>query len=343
MDAFSPSRLATARSRRSFTRAALAEEVGVSAWTIGAYENGESRPSNETAEALAKALAFPTAFFFEPDIDRLDSAQVSFRALSRLRARDRDAALAAAELAVIVARWIDASFDLPSLAIPDVPTATPEQAAQALRIAWSLGESPLPSVVHQLEAHGIHVFSLAEGLDLDAFSYWSSGEAFILLNTVKSAERSRFDGCHELGHLILHRHGSITLSKEAEKEAHAFAAAFLMPAEAMGRQVPSNVGLRELLDLKHFWGVSAAAVAFRLHQLQLISSWNYRWLFRELGVRGWRSREPEPMTRERSQVFPKVFEALRREGVDKRDVAQMLRIPLRELEALTFGLVRLAG
>ncbi|MEK2654790.1 ImmA/IrrE family metallo-endopeptidase [Pseudomonas aeruginosa] len=47
-----------------------------------------------------------------------------------------------------------------------------------------------------------------ETSQVNAFSCWRRGVTpFVFLNTQKSAEASRFDAAHELGHLVLHRHG----------------------------------------------------------------------------------------------------------------------------------------
>lgn len=92
-----------------------------------------------------------------------------------------------------------------------------------------LGEAPIANMVHLLETKGVRVFSLVEDChELDAFSTWLDGTPFVFLNTRKSAERSRMDAAHELGHLVLHRVGR-PQGKEAEEEATRFGAAFLMP------------------------------------------------------------------------------------------------------------------
>jgi Zn-dependent peptidase ImmA (M78 family) len=164
-----------------------------------------------------------------------------------------------------------------------------------------------------------------------------------MLNTAKSAERSRLDAAHELAHLVLHRHEMLTASKEVEREAQRFGSALLMPEAAIRSMAPRNIDLQSLIALKHYWGVSAVAVAFRLHQLRLMSDWNYRWLFREMSVRGWRSQEPEPMERERSQVIAKVFMTLAEEGIARGQVASELAVPFAEIESLSFGLASITS
>src|SRR5438094_162699 len=73
--------------------------------------------------------------------------------------------------------------------------------------------------------------------EVDAFSMWHGETPFVFLNTKKSCERSRFDAAHELGHLVLHRHG-VPQGQQAEAEANAFASAFLMPRASVLAMAP---------------------------------------------------------------------------------------------------------
>ena len=288
---------------------------------------------------MADKLRFPVDFFAGEEMERLTPDYVSFRALSRLRARDREAAIAAGNVAVLIADWIDERFDLPRLDLPEFRQEDPEAAADAVRAVWRLGEGAISNLVHLMEAQGVRVFSLQEDCaDVDAFCFWQDGQPFVLLNMFKSAERSRFDAAHELAHLVLHRHETLAGRKEVESEAQRFASAFLMPARTMRGIAPSSVTLERLLEMKRLFGVSAAAVAVRLHQLGLLGDWNYRMIFQQLSARGWRSREPNPMERERSLVQAQVLQTLREEGGSRRLIADDLRLPLAEVQSLTFGL-----
>jgi Zn-dependent peptidase ImmA (M78 family) len=64
--------------------------------------------------------------------------------------------------------------------------------------------------------------------------------------------RSRFDAAHELGHLVMHG-DQIWGLPEIEKQAHAFAAAFLMPAEDIREELPATVDWPKLFNLKRRW------------------------------------------------------------------------------------------
>jgi Zn-dependent peptidase ImmA (M78 family) len=78
-----------------------------------------------------------------------------------------------------------------------------------------------------------------------------------------------------LGHLVLHRHESPG-GREAEREAHAFASAFLMPQASVIAHAPRFATIDQLEKLKRIWGVSAAALNHRLHTVKMTSGWHYR-------------------------------------------------------------------
>jgi hypothetical protein len=92
------------------------------------------------------------------------------------------------------------------------------------------------------------------------------------------------------------------------------------------------------MRLKKIWGVSLAAITYRLHKLGLLSDWHYRKLYIEISKRGFRKAEPDGGPREISQVLQKVFAALRADGVTKRTVADVLHVHPKDLDELVFGL-----
>jgi len=219
----------------------------------------------------------------------------------------------------------------------------PEVAADTVRAHWKLGERPIGNVVHLLELHGVRVFSLVEEcVEVDAFSFWRDDVPFVFINTMKSPERSRYDAAHELGHLVLHR--SADRGREAELDANRFASAFLMPRGAILASAPRYPSLPNLLQGKRPWNVSVAAFAHRLHAVDLMTDWQYRMTCIELSSRGFRKDEPDSSgVRETSQVWSKVLAALREDGITKTDIAAELRLPVREIDALVFGLVKMGS
>jgi Zn-dependent peptidase ImmA (M78 family)/DNA-binding XRE family transcriptional regulator len=338
MSQFNPNRLALARRRRGLTKTDLATKTGLSAKSVTGYEAGKTEPTAENVGRLAQTLAFPPEFFYLGDPPSLEAGRASFRALTTMTARQRGTALGAGELAIELDQWVEARFERPAPALPDLRNTTPEAAAETVRAAWGLGNRPVSNMIHLLELHGVRVYSLVnESREVNAFSLWWGTQPFVFLNTVKTAERSRFDAAHELGHLILHRHGQPN-GREAEGEADRFASSFLMPERDVRARAPQWATDSSIITSKHIWGVSAMALVYRLHTLEMISDWHYHQLCIRFRVR-FGSSEPEERPREASQALAKVLNSLRREGTFRRDIARALRIHTKDLDELVFGLV----
>lgn len=322
------------------TARALAGVIGVSPITISRLENGVNEPEDDTVTALAQALGFPKAFFFAEDVDELPVESASFRSLSSMTARERDAALSAGAIAYLFNDWVAERFNLPVADVPEQrEDASPEAAAQFVRAHWGLGEQPVSSMIKLLESKGVRVFSLYEDTkNVDAFSCWRGGQPFVFLNTFKSTERSRFDAAHELGHLVLHKHGASQDSRQAESEADRFASAFLMPTDDVLSRIRYVSDLESLIRAKKRWGVSVAALNYRLHKLRVVSDWQNRSLNIEMSSRGFRRQEPEGLPPEKSALWPQIFTSLWRERMTREHIAEELNIPSCELDAILFGL-----
>lgn len=335
---FNPSRLSLARQRRGLGKIKLAKAAGVSARSITAYEAGETQPTDETIERLSRVLRFPRPFFFADDIESLSAEFVSFRSLKSMTSSQRDAALGAGTLAVELADWLDTRFELPEVNLPNCSEMDPESAAECTRAAFGMGEAPVANMIHLLESRGVRVFSLAEEcLSVDAFSFWRNGRPFVFLNTRKSAERSRLDAAHELGHLVLHKE-NLPRIRDVEREAQKFGSAFLMPRAGVLASIGGLVTIQTIMTHKQIWGASAAALTYRLHDLGLVTDWQYRTLFKELSARGYRTEEPLSIARESSLVLAKVLAMLRDDGIGKRELAKCLNLSAEELNSLVFGL-----
>lgn len=333
---FNPQRLILGRKRRKMTARALAGAINVSPITISRLENGANEPEDPTVDALAAALNFPREFFFAEEIDELPAGAASFRSLSSMSARERDAALSAGAIAYLFHDWVADRFNLPDGDIPDVrEDASPEGAAQTVRTQWGLGAQPISNMVKLLESKGIRVFSLCEDTkNVDAFSCWRADRPFVFLNTFKSTERSRFDAAHELGHLVMHRHGAPQDSRQAESEADKFASAFLMPADDVASRIRYVSSLDSLVKYKQRWGVSVAALNYRLHRLGIVSEWQNRSLNVELSSRGYRRQEPEGLPPEASALWPQIFTALWQDRITRERIAEQLHVPPTELDMI---------
>ncbi len=328
---FNPNRLILARERRKLTRKELAERIKISPVTITRNEKGTHPPESNTVDLFVKELNFPKEFFYSRDFDKLTKDSVSFRSLSSMTAKERKSAIAAGSISHLLSDWINNRFNLPKVDLLDLGGEyTPDAASRVMREHWNLGEKPVSNVIKLLESKGVRVYSLVENTkNVDAFSCWRKGIPYIYLNTFKTAERSRFDALHELGHLVLHRHGSAT-GKEIEIQANQFSSSFLMPENDVLSKIPYVNSLTNLIKYKRRWGVSVAALAYRLHKLHVVSDWQYRTFCIEINKQFGKN-EPNGLEREKSFILKFIFTELWKEGVTRKAIAKDLHLPLDEI------------
>ena len=302
MDAstFEPIRLRVSRELIGLSQNQLAAKVCLSPAAISQFESGATRPSPETLDALGEALAVPVGFFSR---HLAETHEGFFRALRRTTVTDRRRARSVAHVAHDLAIAAAAVGRFPPLDVPKIPVTaldTPiediEAIALRVRSSWDLPCGPLDDVVGLLEEHGVVVTRLPlDSADVDAFSLPFPDHPVVVLGSDKADRaRSRFDGAHELGHLVMHGE-QIWGMKEVEDQAHRFAAAFLMPANEIRDQLPTTVDWPRLFALKQQWQVSLAALLMRARTLGRMNERTYLTAVKTVSARGWRRREPVPL------------------------------------------------
>lgn len=329
-------RVELVRLRLGLTKIGFAELLGVERKTLQRFE-ADGRLSDEVFARLCEKTGYLPAFFSKPSPTMPNSDAVSFRSHRSLTSSPRDAAIAAAAIAFEIDDWVSSQFDLPSHSLIQLNSISPVEAAMALRAHWGIGNLPIENMINVLEAHGVRVFSLVEETrHLDAYSLWKDDVPYVFLNTIKTAEHSRFDAAHELGHLVLHRHGGPSY-RSAENEANAFASAFLIPPPDLYANLPRTGNLKDIIERKKRWRVSAAALNYALRKHELITEWVYRGNYIELNKLG-RSIEPNGIERETSQVWQKILSTLWKDGITIENIAEKLCIPSKEIMNLLFGI-----
>lgn len=298
---FLPARLCLARDISGASQAEVAERVNLTPAALSQFESGKARPTDATVARLAEALGVPVAFF---ELSLLDTHDGFFRSLRRTGVADRRRARGVAHIAHDLATCGTAVAQLPA---PDVPrllledftaadSVEPERIADEIRTAWGVPDGPIRDVVALLEAHGIVVIRLPlASIDVDAFSLPFSDRPIIVLGAEKNDRaRSRFDAAHELGHLVMHAE-HIWGTPEVERQAHRFAAAFLMPRDDIYDDLPERVDWPRLFALKRQWQVSLAALLMRARTLERMSPGDYLAAVKAASARGWRRVEPVPL------------------------------------------------
>jgi Zn-dependent peptidase ImmA (M78 family) len=166
---------------------------------------------------------------------------------------------------------------------------SPQDAARLVRMQWRMPSGPVRQSIQWVESAGCLVVEEDFGTPrIDGLSQWVSDHPIILLNERAPTDRKRLTVAHELGHLVLH---SADVTPYLELEATQFAAEFLMPSETI-RPKLRNLTLGRLMDLKREWGVSIQALIERAYSLDVLSNTQRVGLYKSLGARGWRTREP---------------------------------------------------
>jgi Zn-dependent peptidase ImmA (M78 family)/transcriptional regulator with XRE-family HTH domain len=298
---FEPERLRLARELKEWSQADLASRLGVTPAAISQFETGVTRPGPDAVDRMKGALGVPARFFSLPLTETHDGF---FRSLRRTSVTHRRRARALAYIAHDLAVAAEAP-GLPPVRVPRIPVTglqAPrgelEEAALQVRQAFGMPRGPVPNVAETLETHGILVIRLPlDTADVDAFSLPFHDRPVVVLGTDKNDRaRSRFDGAHELGHLVVHG-DQIWGVKEVEHQAHSFAAAFLMPADDIRDELPGRVDWPVLFQLKQKWQVSLAALLMRARTLGRMSENNYLTAVKAASARGWRRIEPVPLGR----------------------------------------------
>ncbi len=341
---FDGSRLTLARLYRGFHKVEVAKAIGVTPAAIGQYEQGRTRPSGAVLAALALHLGFSPPFFERgrPLVSVAES-QAHFRRLRSTSKLDRDRLLARLSLLAEVIAEVERHVSLPAVAIPDIPGVgddhgdAAERAAAEVRLRWGLGSGPIQHVVRLIEGKGVVVVRpTVETHDVDAFSSVVGGRPLVVLASDKhDTARSRMDASHELGHLVMH-HDAEPGRQSVEREAQRFAAAFLLPRDAMLSELPRYMNWDAYLALKHRWRVSLAALLYRARTLDVLSSDAYQRAQIRMSARGWRDQEPgdigEP---EQPTVLHKALALMEaKRGVATSDVARVLHLTGADFDSL---------
>jgi Zn-dependent peptidase ImmA (M78 family) len=201
------------------------------------------------------------------------------------------------------------------------PQDAAEEIAARERNRLGLGDGPVSALRELFEADlGLRAFMLKLPSTVDAlFACTDAAGGCIGVNCGHPLERQRMSMAHEYGHFVTRREQAeaTTLTSyrrvpAEERYAHAFALAFLMPANGLRRRYHDLTRSRggsptpaDVLRLSHLYQVSFQALTLRLEDLKLLSSGSYD----RLEAAGFKVREAqsllglEPLPADR-ETFP---------------------------------------
>ena len=343
MSGFNPERFKEIRIVRRMNLPQLATRLGLTKQAVSKYELGRSIPSPEIINKILNIMGISRNYLTKKSIEiSRSNSPLFFRAASTTTEIDRS-------FANIICKWgyeivLGMNFfeNITDVNLPNfnMGLTVPEKAAY-LRHFWNLGNAPIDNITSVLEANGIFVFIVnSSELHTDAYSRIINGIPIVILNEYKgTAVRWRFNLCHELGHLVLHKNLSATEfelnAERIEKEASLFASCFLMPAESFGNSVVT-IKLEDFLELKKEWKVSIAAMLYNCEYTGVIDCNKYIALQKQLSKKGWRKNEPfdDELEFEKPKYF---YHQVKKYLTDKNSFERfdnLVRLPIKDVEYL---------
>lgn len=301
-----PKRIKEAREGQAYTLDEFADLLEVSKQAIAQYENGKTQPSAEKLQQILEHTQQPLSYFTSSrGRDDLGDAPSFWRSLRRTDVKYRNRTVRYLEWTSDLHEYIDQYIEFPDVNLPEIEfnwewkesvwNEAIENAASAVRDHWNVGHGPFLGIEKFLEANGI-VISKVDVLtdDMDAVSRWQKGRPYILMDAnCSSGVRQRFNLAHELAHILLHADVEINQDtlKVLEKQANYFAAALLLPRETFPMEVLSS-SIDHFITMKSRWHVAISAMIFRSKDLEIITSNQYKYLWRQINSRKIRRVEP---------------------------------------------------
>jgi len=334
-----------ARESRGLTQDELAERLSIGQGTLSKYETGINAPSPDFASLLGASLGYPSAFFYQegrpygfPPFHYRKRKKLSAKALGRIVAEMNIRRMHIKQLTI--------SFGLKTNRfIPEINRdefqgksrrhATIEDVARSVREFWMLPGGPVANLMGIIEENGGIVVPCDFQTDLiDAMSQRIDGmPVLFFVNLNSPADRVRHTLAHELGHMVLHT-TDLKDDDEMEDEADEFAGAFLLPADEVRPQL-RRFDLRHLANMKGYWKVSMAAIAVRAQRLGLITPYQSKMFWIEMGKLGYRKREPNEPQREVPSLLRQMVEFHRKKlGYSPADLAKVLCATSADIEAM---------
>jgi Zn-dependent peptidase ImmA (M78 family)/transcriptional regulator with XRE-family HTH domain len=345
MEDFNHHMMTLARDSRGMTQSELASKIGVMQGTLSKYETGFYQPPADFVADLSDTLSYPMSFFYEPGrpyglppFHYRRRKKLSVKALAKIVAEMNIRRLHLAKLLI--------SFDWKTNAfIPEIDRDeyqgrskgpfTVDSAARAVREMWLLPSGPISNMIELLEANGGIVIPCDFGTDLiDAMSQRIEGLPILFFVNVNSpTDRLRHTLAHELGHMVLHTL-TVKSDEEMEDEADAFAGAFLLPGDEIRSQL-RKFDLRQLANLKLYWKVSMAALAVRADRLNLITPYQSKMFWIEMGKLGYRKREPNELPKEHPNLLRQMIAFhMKKLGYSISEMAKLLHLKSAEFQEM---------
>jgi Zn-dependent peptidase ImmA (M78 family)/transcriptional regulator with XRE-family HTH domain len=283
-------RVLTAIESSGQTRRAVAEAIGMDVTAMSKALSGQRHFKALEIALIAEHLGVPVQEFYSDEDDEAQPASIAARAQPNSNPAVDQALARAQQMLDLDALLRDQGFPAApahrSWRYPELRAYEQgEWIAKRLRSALSLRAADLPAEVEPLATYIEEKLNIDVAIEplpggLDGLAVTHRPFALIMVSSSIPATRQRHIIAHELGHLLAGDGSSIIDENinfdktPAEARANAFAAAFLMPKEALRAAFAGYSDISEQLvaDLLGRYRVSLDALAFRLYNADLIDA-----------------------------------------------------------------------
>jgi Zn-dependent peptidase ImmA (M78 family) len=346
---FNPDKLKAARLMNGFSLQELADQIDnkVTKQAISKYELGEVTPDYEMIGILSAALKVPAAFFRRKS--NVSLGTLNFRKLQNLTAKDKNIVIEKTkdrleryieveQLLGILELFTNPIMDRIIKDVNDV-----EDAAEILRKEWNLGFDAISNVVDLLEDNHIKFIEVESDDKFDGCQTLMDGKVPVIvlnINKFKTCDRKRFTAMHELGHLLLNFDSSID-EKTEERLCNRFAGAMLLHRSVAIKafnEKRNNITMQELGNIKMQYGISIAALLYRLKDLNIISTNFYKNFMFMLTMTGQRKVESIVYSGKESghRFFQLLFRAISENKIDFAQAAEISGFTENEIREAIF-------
>ncbi len=329
------------RLKKNMSMKDLAEACGVTSMAISNYESGKRKPDMETINKLAEALGVYVVDFLASRNTNLSFTHCEFRKHSTLTKTQQEYIEESVE--EYFTRFYDAIDCLGGNPLPPAPkchvlnvTGDYEEDARLLRKTLGLQEDgPIDELMVVLENKGILVLEL--GIKNEHFfgmNGFVNEYPYIVINANMRPERKRTTILHELAHLMFVWDES--KEKENEKAATAIAGAVLISKNDLIREL----GFRKAAITKDMalvcreYGISMYLLVMRASVVGIISDYVAKDFYINANKNDYKRREPSRVKNEEKPLLFRqlVYRAVNEEGITLQRGAELLRIPVAEME-----------
>ena len=311
-------RLRQARELSGLTQQDLASLAEVAQSAIAQIEAGYFLPSPKLAQSLSLHTGFDLSFLQKPELPaEFPVGTLLYRSKVKVSSKDKAKAHRLAQLVFEITTTLASRFRPIPVSLPRIKDEPPAEAARMVRSQLGLSpDTPVKNITSGLERAGVLVLRIPLEVDgLDGFSAWAGRRRenpIICLVGNGVGYRDHYTISEESGHLTMHTPLDCSVD-DAEKEVRQFVGEFVLPEEAMRREMTPPVTLASLAPLRPRWGASIQFLAHRSRDLGITTANQFKYLMQQVSARGWRTSKREPgddgVPQEKPQLFQRFVES----------------------------------